>query len=147
MKLYFVCEGNTCRSPMMEFAFRDYLELQYIEGVEVASRGIAGGHGALSPYASAVLFAHGIVHTEKPSRLFTDGDHEDADLIVALTDEIAKRLVEVYGRDKVIALSELADIDIPDPCGKGLEDYEKTYRVINATLPIILDFIRAKFDI
>lgn len=147
MKLIFVCEGNTCRSPMMEFAFKDHLELQYKNGIEVESRGISAEGGSLSPYAQTVLIAHGIAYDAKQPEKFTADDYVSADVIIAVTDDIARRLVESYGRNKIFALSEIADAEISDPCGKGLEEYEKTYRAVSASLPFILQFLEVNFNV
>ena len=147
MKLIFVCEGNTCRSPMMEFAFKDYLELQYKNGIEAESRGISAEDGSLSPYAQTVLIAHGIAYSDGRTKRFTAEDYDGADVIIAVTDDIAKRLVENYGRNKIYRLSEIADAEIPDPCGKGLEEYERTYRKISASLPFILQFLEMNFNV
>ena len=46
VKIIFVCTGNTCRSPMAEFLFKDYLrDKKRIGDFNVSSAGLEAGKG------------------------------------------------------------------------------------------------------
>lgn len=46
MKVLFVCTGNVCRSPLAEGYFKELLKQKKVNGIEVASAGVAALVGA-----------------------------------------------------------------------------------------------------
>ncbi len=64
LNIIFVCTGNTCRSPMAEFLFKDYLKQKKRSAdFTVSSAGLLAEKGsALSPQADAVLTDLGVKH-------------------------------------------------------------------------------------
>ena len=66
-KILFVCEGNTCRSPMAEMIFKMICKQHHRTGVIVRSAGTAAAVGAdMMPSAMIALQEIGITIPKKP---------------------------------------------------------------------------------
>lgn len=147
MKVIFVCEGNTCRSPMLEFALKRHLNALGTSDIDAESRGLHANNKPLSPYCEAVLSAHAVPYSERLSKVFSEQDLSDADIVITVTARIAEALREEYTSDfnsnKIYSLRDIANCEIADPYGKGLEEYEKTYKSIDGILPELLNFLIA----
>ena len=150
MKVIFVCEGNTCRSPMLEFALKRHLNALGASDIDAESRGLHADKKPLSPYCEAVLSAHAIPYKQRLSIAFSAQDLSNADVVIAVTARIADVLREKYANDfntdKIYSLYDIANCEVADPYGKGLEEYEKTYKSINGILPELLNFLIAYKD-
>ncbi len=92
VKILFVCTGNTCRSPMAEFMFKEYLKEKKCGGnFSVSSAGLYAERGAvLSDGADKALEALGVKHTMRKARMLTVQMCNDADVIIAVTNEHAR---------------------------------------------------------
>lgn len=147
MKVIFVCEGNTCRSPMLEFALKRHLNALGTSDIDAESRGLHANNKPLSPYCEAVLSAHAVPYSERLSKVFSEQDLSNADVVIAVTARIADVLREEYANDfntnKIYSLYDIANCEVADPYGKGLEEYEKTYKSIDGILPELLNFLIA----
>ena len=74
LNVIFVCTGNTCRSPMAEFLFKDYLrDKKRIGDFNVSSAGLEAGKGdVMTRQADEALTALGIKHNaDRKARIFT----------------------------------------------------------------------------
>ena len=147
MKVLFVCTGNTCRSPMLEFAFRHYLAAQGITDIDVDSAGVLNREKSMSLNTVAVLKAHSVPCIERASKFCSEKEISCADLVITVTDEQAGILQQTYSCNaynvkKIISMRDVVGYDIPDPFGQGYEAYEKTYRLINDALPKIWVYIK-----
>ena len=93
-KLLFVCEGNTCRSPMASALARHILG----SARDIASAGIeaAAGDRATAP-AVQVMKERGLDITSHRASGICDHDLASFDLIVAMTPPIAERLKTTVG--------------------------------------------------
>lgn len=130
MNIYFICTGNTCRSPMAEAI----LKSKNLKNVEVRSAGIFAHEGsAMSENAQTVLSQNNINH-HHVSTLFNENDAQWADLILTMTaahKEMVIRLVDNV-QHKTFTLKEYATTetfhDIQDPFGGNVLVYEQTFK-------------------
>lgn len=137
VNVVFVCTGNTCRSPMAEQIFTDWLRRNKCTGIaDVGSAGIYANTGSsMTPEAAAALMEIGMtVHPHK-SRLLTIDVIQNADIIVCMTEEhrnalLASQTYEFASSDggyRIIGtVAELTGQEAPDPYGKGMEEYRRT---------------------
>ncbi|NLE64711.1 MAG: threonylcarbamoyl-AMP synthase [Elusimicrobia bacterium] len=149
-QVLFVCTGNSCRSVMAEYLFRDILKGR--EDVEVVSAGTGVIFPATaSQEAVAVLKGRGIDARAHRSRPLTNMLLKKADLIFAMTrshrDQILERVPGVEKR--VYLLGEFrndpvrreTDLDIPDPIGRSHEEYQECLEVIEDALKKIKSIV------
>ena len=97
-----------------------------------------------------MLSAHAITYKKRLAIAFSAQDLSNADVVIAVTARIADVLREKYANDfntnKIYSLYDIANCEVADPYGKGLEEYEKTYKSINGILPELLNFLIAYKD-
>jgi protein-tyrosine-phosphatase len=120
-KILFVCLANLCRSPMAKVIAEKF----YGDIIDPESAGIAPGQGPLFPETSYVLRKfYGVELPNHKPRHVLEYPVADFDYIIALDPGIFIRLSEM----KEIPKDKLFRWDVPDPCGEGLEAYERTAR-------------------
>jgi protein arginine phosphatase len=129
MNIYFICTGNTCRSPMAEAI----LKSMNIDQLEVRSAGIyALDGGEMSGNAKAVLASQNIAMNHA-SKLVNETDLKWANLILTMTTAHKQIVVEHYPQfaDKIFTLKEYtapyASRDVSDPFGGDYSQYEQTF--------------------
>jgi len=129
MNIYFVCTGNTCRSPMAEAI----LKHKNLEGVEVKSAGIyALEGGGISENSRLVLSNEGIEFDHKSSQV-NEKDIEWADLILTMTLAHKDMILRSYSKatGKTFTLKEYvtpySSKDVSDPFGGDYFTYAQTY--------------------
>jgi len=152
IRILFVCTGNTCRSPLAEAAarriFADHDDLHF------ASAGIAADQGApASNHAQFVARERGVDLGAHRSRVLDADLAAGADLILTMTRghaDAARRMLGAEASGKVLTLAEAAErsrpVDVDDPIGGTLEDYERTNEQIESMVEALrprLDALRA----
>lgn len=122
LNVIFVCTGNTCRSPMAEFLFKQYLkDNKRASDYSVTSAGLYAERGdKLNPTAHATLELLGVKHNaERKAKPFTVQMSLDGDLIVAMTE----RHVASCDSENAISYAQLIGREIIDPIGGTLQTY------------------------
>lgn len=139
MNIYFICTGNTCRSPMAEAI----LKSMNIDELEVRSAGIyALEGGEMSENAKAVLASQNIDMNHQ-SKLVNEEDLKWAHLVLTMTSAHKHLVVDHYPQfaDKIFTLKEYtapyASRDISDPFGGDYLQYEQTFHELKQYIEIL----------
>lgn len=129
MNIYFVCTGNTCRSPMAEAI----LKSKNLKDVNVRSAGVfALEGGEMSENAKQVLTEENIDFHHR-TRLVTEDDIQWADLILTMTLSHKEMLLRSFpqANGKTFTLKEYvtpySSLDVSDPFGGDIHTYKYTY--------------------
>ncbi|MGN7478176.1 low molecular weight protein arginine phosphatase [Solibacillus silvestris] len=146
INIYFICTGNTCRSPMAEAI----LTAKNYENINVRSAGIYAHEGSeMSSYSQEVLTQNNIGHSHSSSQFTLEGA-QWADLILTMTaahKEMVTRLVEEAAQ-KTFTLKEYVamenGLDIQDPFGGDLQLYEQTYEQLNEAIDKLEDKLKTE---
>ena len=149
LRIYFVCEGNSCRSVIAEYIFRKMLEEGNVRAVEVSSRGLDVRHFSTGFYTDRVMKEkYGIDVSKHVPRELNREEGNAANLILTMTKDQKERVI-YYGwssPDKTFTLSEYVGEDgaedIRDPYGGTIEDYYETAEKIEAHLLKLIDKVR-----
>lgn len=144
VSIIFVCTGNTCRSPMAEFLFKDYLRQKKRSGdFTVSSAGLEAGKGdKIMPQAVEALTILGVKHNpDRKARVFTVQMSLDGDLIIGMTDEHAMRC----DSDNALSYVDLIGSRIPDPYGYNTQAYLMCAQQMQKGFDAILELADRKF--
>lgn len=145
LNVLFLCTGNTCRSPMAEFMFKDYLrEKKRIGDFNVSSAGLEAGKGdILTPQAAEAMETLGVKHNaERKARVFTVQMSLESDVIVGMTREHAYRA----NSENAISFVDLIGAQIFDPYGYGVDVYLKTASQIRSAFDRLLELCDKKLE-
>ncbi|MFC7685829.1 low molecular weight protein arginine phosphatase [Ureibacillus sp. GCM10028918] len=133
MNIYFICTGNTCRSPMAEAI----LSNKKLDGVQVKSAGIyALEGGEISENAKAIIEQEQIPYFHITSQVKQE-DIEWADIILTMTLAHKNMILLSYpnAQGKTFTLKEyvvpFSSKDVSDPFGGDLTTYKHTYLELN----------------
>lgn len=138
--ILFVCVGNLCRSPMAEGIFKKMCEESGVR-VRVSSAGTDACNLKVPEEAIRAARIYGADISEHKPRQLTQELASDYEAIIAMSSDIARRAEEIIDHEIIMTLGDFArmgDWDIPDPWGKGFEEYLRSARMINAALEKIL---------
>ena len=141
MRVFFVCTGNVCRSPLAEHLFRKLLTERGVTGVEVASSGIHAREGmpTIDPILRAGAAA-GLDLSRHRAQVFKPGAIASGDLIFVMEENhrrqilsqavVEPRSVRLLGR-----FGPPGDGDeVADPLGGPDEAYAKCVERIRGCL-------------
>jgi len=140
--ILFVCSGNTCRSPMAEYAMRMLLEKERPGRVEVASAGILGlRNQPATIYAQEAAKIWDLDLSPHRSQGLTPELIARADLIFAMAPEHYREVLRLHqqAEDKTYLLKSFPDNtlegdSIADPIGMDLEYYNEVFLEIGEYL-------------
>ena len=142
-----VCTANICRSPMAEAILRRLIsERQDADEWHVASAGTWAMDGSRPAFLSQhVMDMRGIDISLHRSQSTSLKLLLDFDLVLTMEDEHKTYLQGQYGEiaDRIYLLSEMVGemIDIPDPIGGELSDYQEIAYLLERILSDGLDNI------
>lgn len=123
----FVCDGNTCRSPMAAGILRAMLKEKNITDVKVLSYGLYAEVGdTMNIKAKSIMRKLGIRVGGFRSKQITENDIFKVYAVITMT-QAQKKLLPYYN---VISAYDLIGQDIPDPYGKSENYYEQTASVL-----------------
>jgi protein-tyrosine phosphatase len=127
-KVLFVGETGTCRSPMAAAIMK---QMPKAAGVEIEACGMVSLFPEpINGKVEAVLAGNGIRVEGFESRQLESSDFEEETMIVAVDENVFKRILEKFEiRENVYLLEGLAGSIEPliNPYGKTLQDYGKCY--------------------
>ncbi len=128
-KVIFVCVGNTCRSPMAATIMSTFLQGT---DILVQSRGmVVLFPEPYNPKAVAVASKHGMIMVSDSTKQIENEDFDNNTLVLVMNSNMKKKLYDKYDRAiNVYTLSEYAgegDIEVLDPYGKCMEEYNKCF--------------------
>lgn len=126
MQIMFVCEGNTCRSPMCACVLRAGLKKAGLN-VKVISRGIRAVDGSpINPKARKALLKKGFRAGNFKSKRLQRQDAEKSNIIITMNDAV-KRL---FGGNKTVSAKDITGFEIADPYGLEQTVYDETLTLI-----------------
>lgn len=128
-KVIFVCVGNTCRSPMAATIMSTFLQGT---DILVQSRGmVVLFPEPYNPKAVAVASKHGMIMVSDSTKQIENEDFDNNTFVLVMNSNMKKKLYDKYDRAiNVYTLSEYAgegDIEVLDPYGKCMEEYNKCF--------------------
>lgn len=133
MNIYFICTGNTCRSPMAEAILRS----KELGNVTVRSAGIHAQEGRpISLHAKTLIEEAAMPHTPQ-SRAVSSEDLEWADIVLTMTEAHKMELLYRYPKmqEKTFTLKGFVEFksggDVQDPFGGNLDTYRQTFEELS----------------
>lgn len=124
-KVFFICTGNTCRSPIAEALAKSMCKN---EDIFIASRGILGNGSPASQAAIEAVLRYKLDLSEHKSKTISKDELETATIILTMTKEHKELIVYSFPEysEKVFTLYEYVlneEKDIQDPFGNDFETY------------------------
>ncbi len=150
-KILFVCTGNTCRSPMAEVLFKNYLDALGLKGFSVKSAGIKTKRGTpMNEKSMQVLAENGLGVEKFSATTLTDKLLCDAFLIISMTDSqrdyimerrwiALKKAGQEATENNTYAFSELTGYEVSDPYGKDIECYRYVFNLLSSGMPMLVE--------
>lgn len=135
-KIFFICTGNTCRSPMAEVLAKSICKNK---DICIFSRGIFGNGANASQNALEVALKNNLDLSNHKSKTITKEDLEQAHLILTMTNEHKDLILYNFPqyKAKIFTLYEYTlneQKDIQDPFGADFLTYMNCFKEINTLL-------------
>lgn len=129
-KIIFVCNGNTCRSPMAATIMRSMCKDR---DILVASRGLVVLFPEpYNPKALAMCSAHNLIMPSHPAQQIAETDFGNDTLVLTMQESQKNKLYNDYANAiNVYTIGEYAGEenpeDVEDPYGQGIEAYKQCF--------------------
>ncbi|MBM7622887.1 low molecular weight protein arginine phosphatase [Sporohalobacter salinus] len=144
LKILFVCTGNTCRSSMAEYIFKDLAES---DKYEVMSAGVSAVNGKdPAPQAKQIMSEKGIDISNHQTQKLTEDLVTEADLILTMTHQHKSSVLSMFNEseDKVFTLKEFVE-DIEE-LTEITDEIDKIYKRISNRREKFLDEKGSKIE-
>ena len=149
-KIFFVCHGNICRSPIAEFIMKDKIKkLKLEKQFFIDSCGVSNEEAGnrIYPKAFNTLVKHNILNASHTARQMTKSDYENFDYIFMMDKSNIRNFNRLFGSDyknKISLITEYLDgiEDIEDPW--YTDNFELIFNQIEVAIENIL---KKKFGI
>ena len=148
-RIFFICLGNLCRSPMAEYLFRAYFKNRKNIIMNVSSAGFLNQRGKHVPEEISLLMKNsGIDISGHRSSPITPERIIDSDLIIVMEikqkDELLRKYPECASR--IFLLSQLDALnpeerDIGDPIGQTFSFYQYCFNEIKVLVEELARYI------
>lgn len=136
-KIMFICSGNTCRSPLAEGLFKKYLKENNITDIEVGSAGVGAFPGdSVSINSILVAGSRGVDISSHRAKNINPEHILTTDLFFCMSDSHKQVLLRHCDENKIIVLN------VPDPFGRPIENYEECAKQLENQFPQILEKIQ-----
>ncbi len=138
----FICSGNTCRSPLAEGLFKKYLKENNITDIEVGSAGVGAFPGdAVSINSILVAVSRGVDISEHRARNINPEHIMTTDLFFCMSDSHKQVLLRHCDESKIVVLN------VPDPYGRPMENYEECAKMLENQFPQIIEKIQGTITV
>ncbi|MFJ8263093.1 low molecular weight protein arginine phosphatase [Rummeliibacillus sp. NPDC094406] len=133
MNIYFVCTGNTCRSPMAEAI----LKSRNIQNVEVKSAGVYAMPGSPMSQNTKSVLKEQRINYDHTAQTVNLEDLKWANLILTMTNGHKEALLQGFPQvaDKTFTFKEYVtennDLDVFDPFGGDMSTYRGTFQELS----------------
>lgn len=150
-KIVFVCTGNTCRSPMAEYLFKQVLKKQKLRGFKICSAGVGAEKGTeMNPKSAQVLAEHKIAVGKFTSTQINEKLLKEAFAFVCVTQRHADYLMDMRWdvlrkagmkeiENNVYSFEELVGYTVPDPYGREIEAYRYVFDLLEGGMYAIIE--------
>lgn len=158
----FVCTGNTCRSPMAEYLFRQKTESLGLKKLQIVSAGTKANLGdKMNEKSAQILLEKGMDVSLFSSKPIDEKMLKDSLAIVCMTDHQRDMLMEMRWKvlraageeeieNNVYSFSEITGYEVLDPYGRDMDCYRYVYELLAGGMSALTDkilpeTIRAKY--
>ena len=152
----FVCTGNTCRSPMAEYVFRQKITQLGLTKLKIVSAGTHAHAGdKINEKTAQILADKGIRSRAFKAKQIDEKTLKDSLAVICMTDAQRDTLMEMRWQvlraageedieNNVYAFSDITGYQIIDPYGKDIDCYRYVYELIAGGIPALIDKILPK---
>ena len=151
--IVFVCTGNTCRSPMAEYLFRQKTESLGLYKLKICSAGIKAKRGdTMNEKSAQILMEKGFDVRAFSSRKIDKRMLKDSLAIVCMTDTQRDTLMEMRWKalreagveeieNNVYSFSDITGYQVLDPYGRDMDCYRYVFELLAGGMSTLLDKI------